>query len=473
MADDAELSLPAEGTATPPDADPALPAEGTATPPAAEPSPSSPTAAAVAPPRNPARSSFGDAFAALHDDGPQRHGAALRYSVELLAYYYAAQGRRNPAQEAIRMLVTDRFDILDTPQFGLYAPKGQGAAVANAGLRIMDALNAESVADPVWAGGAGSTEAQRRADYAEQARGGRWVMDITGRHAILRDAQGRSVLAGSNISRVRLKGVPVVGFVMAQADQVQPIGDEADARGVLSAGEFDLAQAARDPRREAVDARRDDGLPDPPLIEVGPVRGHAKPADSAATSGPPKSINIYIEGLKAPLIGGAVRKFIDRREPGARHFYQSQTEDILEFIRNLPPGTKINLIGHSYGADTAAVVAARSERRIENLITIDPVSRRGAGSDEGPNYAQVKSNVNWWHNVNSASPRRSIDESRPAGDLLAWLGGSWEERHRTFTDSFVTATADHPDFAAMMAAEVNGKSGNRLIFPIGHDLVPK
>jgi hypothetical protein len=213
---DAEPSLPTEATAP-------LPASEEITAlPAAEPSL---PADAVAPPRNPARSSFGDAFATLHDDGPQRHGAALRYSVELLAYYYAAQGRRNPAQEAIRTLVTDRFDILDTPQFGLYAPKGQGAAVADAGLRIMDALNAESVADPVWAGGANSTEAQRRADYAEQARGGRWVMDITGRHAILRDAQGRSVLAGSNISRVRLKGVPVVGFVMNQADQVQPLGD--------------------------------------------------------------------------------------------------------------------------------------------------------------------------------------------------------------------------------------------------------
>jgi hypothetical protein len=101
--------------------------------------------------------------------------------------------------------------------------------VADAGLRIMDALNSDSVADPVWAGGADSTEAQRRADYAEQARGGRWVTDITGRHAILRDAQGRSVLAGSNISRVRLKGVPVVGFVMNQADQVQPLGDAAGA----------------------------------------------------------------------------------------------------------------------------------------------------------------------------------------------------------------------------------------------------
>ena len=182
-------------------------------------------------PRNRSRSSFGDPFAALHDDGPQRYGAALRYSVELLAYYYAAQGRPNPAQEAIRTLVTDRFDILNTPRFGLYAPKGRAGAVVDAGLRIMDALNAESVADPVWTDdSAESTEAQRRADYADQARRGRWVMDITGRHAILRDAQGRSVLAGSNISRVRLKGVPVVGFVMEQADQVQPLGDAAVGR---------------------------------------------------------------------------------------------------------------------------------------------------------------------------------------------------------------------------------------------------
>ena len=115
-----------------PEADPASPGEATTALPDAE--PSSP-ADAFARPRNPARSSFGDAFAALHDDGPQRHGAALRYSVELLAYYYAAQGRPNPAQEAIRTLVTDRYDVLNTPRFGLYAPKGQAAAVVDAGLR--------------------------------------------------------------------------------------------------------------------------------------------------------------------------------------------------------------------------------------------------------------------------------------------------------------------------------------------------
>jgi hypothetical protein len=289
-----------EAIAAVPAIEPSLPTEGTAVPPAAEPSP---PADAVAPPRNPARSSFGDAFAALHDDGPQRHGAALRYSVELLAYYYAAQGRRNPAQEAIRTLVTDRFDILDTPQFGLYAPKGRGAAVADAGLRIMDALNAESVADPVWAGGADSTEAQRRADYAEQARGGRWVTDITGRHAILRDAQGRSVLAGSNISRVRLKGVPVVGFVMAQADQVQPSDDAVDARrdsaapvtlgadgGDVSTGEFNLAQATGSPMRDAMNARPNGALPGDSPIDVGPVPGRpptdaTSPIDSVQQEG--------------------------------------------------------------------------------------------------------------------------------------------------------------------------------------------
>ena len=411
------------------DADPASTGEATATLPDAEP----PSGEATATARNAAPSSFGDAFAALHDDGPKRHGAALRCSVELLAYYYAAQGRPNPAQAAIRMLVTDRYDILNTPRFGLYAPKGQAAAVVDAGLRIMDALNADSVADPVWVSGAAdSTEAQRRADYADQARRGRWVMDVTGRHAILRDAQGRSVLAGSNINRVRLKGVPVVGFVMEQADQVQPVG----AAAVGRAGRIDSDAAKNQVGSEA-----------------------------------PRSINIYIEGLSVPGFERPVHDYVTRADPGATYFYQSETKEILEFIRKQPPGVKINLIGHSYGADTAAVVAARSERRIENLITIDPVSRKGAGSDEGPSYAKVKSNTNWWHNVNSASPRRSIDESIPAGNVLAWLGGAWEERQRKFTDSFVTATADHPNFSAMMGAQVNGMSGNQAVLRPDHPLV--
>jgi hypothetical protein len=128
---------------------------------------------------------------------------------------------------------------------------------------------------------------QRRANYAEQARGGRWVMDITGRHAILRDAQGRSVLAGSNISRVRLKGVPVVGFVMAQADEVQPLGDPAGGGAERLAGADrpiyigpagPLAEDTREPSGESDPATRDS--PDNQQVVQ-----YANPAAARASSG--------------------------------------------------------------------------------------------------------------------------------------------------------------------------------------------
>jgi pimeloyl-ACP methyl ester carboxylesterase len=174
-------------------------------------------------------------------------------------------------------------------------------------------------------------------------------------------------------------------------------------------------------------------------------------------------VNIYIEGLKMPGMGGAVWAFKERWDKQAKYFYQSEGEKILEYIRNLPRGTKVNLIGHSYGADTAAVVAARSDRRIDKLIMIDPVSWFGAGSWFGPSYAEVRQNVEWWHNVNASQPRASINESITIPRALAGLGGPHNERAKGLADSFIDVDRDHSSFDAMMSAEQNGISGDRAV----------
>ena len=59
-----------------------------------------------------------------NDRGTGRNIAAMRYAAEMLAYYYAAQGRPDPAGEAVRALITNRYDIIDKPGFSLYVPKG-------------------------------------------------------------------------------------------------------------------------------------------------------------------------------------------------------------------------------------------------------------------------------------------------------------------------------------------------------------
>ena len=50
-------------------------------------------------------------------------------------------------------------------------------------------------------------------------------------------------------------------------------------------------------------------------------------------------------------------------------------EKINSQIAKIPAGRRINVVGHSYGGDTAAEIVVSNPGRINTLITVDPVSR--------------------------------------------------------------------------------------------------
>ena len=70
----------------------------------------------------------------------------------------------------------------------------------------------------------------------------------------------------------------------------------------------------------------------------------------------------------------------------------------MEWVAAEPQGTRIVLVGHSYGGDTAAQVAATlgaQGRPVDTLITVDPVGR---GVNEGF-LARVRAGSCEWVNI--------------------------------------------------------------------------
>jgi len=133
-----------------------------------------------------------------------------------------------------------------------------------------------------------------------------------------------------------------------------------------------------------------------------------------------------------------------------------QIDAINDLIRSLPEGRPITIIGHSYGGSTAAGAILANPGRVGVLVTIDPVG------DDRVDYDTIQSSVGNWINVNAV---RRPDSSRFAlGNIVAYLGGSWDNDPQGHADTFISAPFDHPDFNSMMNhPSVNGFSAVNIL----------
>lgn len=151
------------------------------------------------------------------------------------------------------------------------------------------------------------------------------------------------------------------------------------------------------------------------------------------------------------------------------------------YIASLAQGTTINLIGHSYGGDTAVNVAGTSGRQINLLITIDPVGGRSVPVYPTPSFRQpsrpplpawprdlipklkaMRLNTTTWIDVD-AQPTTN-DES----DLVALVGGKWGTLPDTpvkYDDLFIPAVGvHHYQFSDMMVLTGStGKSAQDIL----------
>ena len=100
---------------------------------------------------------------------------------------------------------------------------------------------------------------------------------------------------------------------------------------------------------------------------------------------------------------------------GQTPYSWDQYDDILADIaatKQANPDEPINLVGHSYGGDTAYLVARDSNYTIDNLVTLDPVSHFTFDVSKPNNVAN-------WDNVYSNPNNYGVS------DFIADIGGQW------------------------------------------------
>jgi pimeloyl-ACP methyl ester carboxylesterase len=104
------------------------------------------------------------------------------------------------------------------------------------------------------------------------------------------------------------------------------------------------------------------------------MKSHRDPCGSA-----PKVATLYFGGAGDDR-SGIVRYFQETRPRKSgcahRYFLHYQAHEALEYVAPLAAaGSAVILVGHSWGADTAARLAARMTTPVELLIGVDPVAK--------------------------------------------------------------------------------------------------
>jgi pimeloyl-ACP methyl ester carboxylesterase len=121
-----------------------------------------------------------------------------------------------------------------------------------------------------------------------------------------------------------------------------------------------------------------------------------------------------------------------------------QPARVRSLIQAVPAGTRIVLVGHSWGADTAAQIVdrmGREGRPVDMLVTIDPVGR-GLSEDF---FGRVRAGAREWINVNAADG----NPSNPSNQI-AELGGQYGRLPARFASQHFDAPFAHGDFAMMV-----------------------
>jgi pimeloyl-ACP methyl ester carboxylesterase len=121
-------------------------------------------------------------------------------------------------------------------------------------------------------------------------------------------------------------------------------------------------------------------------------------------------------------------------------------DDVNKLIRHIPRSRQINIVGHSWGGDTAVNVVIDNPSRINTLITIDPVTRF-----ERPDFNKVSNSVRNWINVYATGrPDNPIGSGLFNGNLIARGAGRWNNDTQGYADITIPAAINHNEFSAGM-----------------------
>lgn len=163
---------------------------------------------------------------------------------------------------------------------------------------------------------------------------------------------------------------------------------------------------------------------------------------------------IFVSGFLDQSFGRAVLNFDEAfREAypdiATRRFTFDQRRAIERVIADYPPETRIRLIGHSWGGNTAAKIAAglgATGRPLDLLMTIDPVGRGTSAAF----FQRVRQGARRWINVNAigGSPWGLSDVTRRAGE--AYDDGPMGHAHE-----FIASPVEHRQFGSMLSSRTS------------------
>ena len=134
-------------------------------------------------------------------------------------------------------------------------------------------------------------------------------------------------------------------------------------------------------------------------------------------------------------MGIGVAKFTDSPK---QIYTWDQKDKVISDIRAIKesnPSEPINIVGHSYGGDTAFLVARDCECEVNSLVTLDPVSWLTPDTSK-------PSNVSDWVNLIPAGDGYSF------GDFLADIGGQWGTQDDA--TNIMVPNSNHEDVEKML-----------------------
>lgn len=194
-------------------------------------------------------------------------------------------------------------------------------------------------------------------------------------------------------------------------------------------------------------AAPDSGTASAPPVAANSNYSSAQPANGNA----PQRVVILVGGagdstLSHGPVSGPFRNAQFSGIGNSQHYFtHDESDKIRGAIDSMAPGTEVVLVGHSWGGQTVAEVAAglaEAGRQVDLLVTVDPVGSRR--SDAGF-LAAARRGAREWININAVG-----SSSFEPSNLIAGLGGAYNDRLRNYADNFIAAPEKHANFLNML-----------------------
>ncbi len=273
-----------------------------------------------------------------------------------------------------------------------------------------------------------------RSGHPERESYHRWVTE--GWQAFVHEGEGKNgIVHVRAYTRTRNGKTEQVG-AHTRAD---PPGGDENGRPMSQAAKGDLALPIRD------------------------SAGSAPPSPRPGITAASPTLVIFVGGggdSKSGIVAGFEDSLAVRAELGHRrtaYFTNDQQDAIMTRIAAEPQETRIVLVGHSWGGDTAAQVAAAlglQGRPVDTLVTVDPVGR-GLSDDY---FQRVRAGSREWVNI------RAFGAAWDRTDIVAAVGGAYADGPRGHATRHIEAPLNHGNFNGLLRSnDPAGISGFRRI----------